>query len=54
MRAGFEVVIAADGEEALRRVAPHAPDLIVLDIPMLRTDGREGLRRRHKPNDLPR
>ncbi len=44
-RAGFEVTVAADGEEALREAARVRPDLIVLDVLMPRLDGREVLRR---------
>ena len=44
-RAGFTVVIAGDGEAALRRVADSAPDLIVLDVQMPKLDGREVCRR---------
>ena len=44
-RAGFAVIVAADGEQALRQVSNFCPDLIVLDILMPRLDGRETLRR---------
>ncbi|MGD9099018.1 MAG: response regulator, partial [Anaerolineae bacterium] len=44
-RAGFAVVVAADGEEALLQVASAAPDLVVLDVLMPKLDGREVLRR---------
>jgi len=44
-RAGFTVVVATDGEAALRRVDDFNPDLIVLDVLMPRLDGRETLRR---------
>ncbi len=43
-RAGFDVAVAADGEEALSQVAGFEPDLIVLDVLMPRLDGRETLR----------
>ncbi len=42
---GYEVVTAADGEEALAKVAEERPDLIVCDIMMPRMDGREVARR---------
>ena len=44
-RAGFTVEVASDGENALRRVADFAPDLIVLDVLMPRLDGRQVCRR---------
>ena len=37
--AGFEVVTAENGFEALSKVARHAPDLIFVDIMMPRLDG---------------
>jgi adenylate cyclase len=42
---GYEVATAADGEEALIRVAELEPDLILLDIMMPRLDGIETVRR---------
>ncbi|NOR83757.1 MAG: response regulator [Ardenticatenales bacterium] len=44
-RAGFEVAVAADGEEALLKIASFAPALIILDVMMPKLDGREVLRR---------
>jgi DNA-binding response OmpR family regulator len=44
-RSGFIVAIAANGEEALGRVATSAPDAIIMDVMMPRMDGREALRR---------
>lgn len=44
-RAGFEVIVAADGETALQEAVRARPDLIVLDVLMPRLDGREVLRR---------
>jgi DNA-binding response OmpR family regulator len=44
-RVGFTVTVAADGEQALRQVSDHVPDLIVLDVLMPKIDGREVLRR---------
>ena len=38
---GFEVAVAADGEEALAQVAAFDPDLILLDIMMPRRSGYE-------------
>jgi DNA-binding response OmpR family regulator len=42
---GYEVLTAADGEEALRRLEQDHPDLVVLDIMMPKLDGYEVLRR---------
>jgi DNA-binding response OmpR family regulator len=50
-RSGFHIDTAADGEEALRRAACFAPDLIVLDVLMPRLDGREVLRRLRRADD---
>jgi DNA-binding response OmpR family regulator len=50
-RAGFEVAIAADGEEALDQVARFAPSLIVLDVLMPRLNGRVVLRRLRQDGD---
>ena len=50
-RAGFSVVVAADGEAALRCVENAAPDLIVLDVLMPRLGGRETLRRLRQAGD---
>lgn len=38
-RAGFEIVVATDGEEALRIVLSDAPDLVVLDVALPLLDG---------------
>ncbi len=44
-RAGFEVVLARDGVEGLRKAEAEAPSLIVLDILMPNMDGIEVCRR---------
>ena len=43
-RSGLEVTVAANGEEALQKVATGHHDLLVLDVLMPRLDGREVLR----------
>ena len=43
--AGFEVMTAASGAEALRAVAASRPDLVLLDIMMPDGDGFEVVRR---------
>ena len=42
--AGFRVAQAADGEEALARVAKEKPDLVIMDLSMPRMDGWEATR----------
>ena len=42
---GFEVLVALDGEEALRRAAHSHPHLILLDVMMPGIDGFETCRR---------
>jgi two-component system alkaline phosphatase synthesis response regulator PhoP/two-component system response regulator VicR len=43
-RAGYEVITAFDGVEALRKVHDEKPDLIVLDVMMPQMDGFETLK----------
>ncbi|RYE88486.1 MAG: sigma-54-dependent Fis family transcriptional regulator, partial [Myxococcales bacterium] len=51
---GFEVVAAADGQEALEQLTTTVPDVIVTDLKMPRVDGLELLRRaRAAHEDLP-
>ena len=53
-RSGFDVSVAANGEDALRQVGEFGPDLVVLDVLMPRMDGREALRRlRQEGNWIP-
>ena len=42
---GFDVATASNGEEGLREVDAHRPDLIILDIMMPGMDGVEACRR---------
>lgn len=54
--AGFEVVTAADGEEALRLARSHVPDLVLLDLMLPEVDGLEVckiLRRDSSTSSLP-
>ncbi len=44
-RAGLQVTVADEGEQALLRAAEVRPDLLILDILMPKMDGREVLRR---------
>jgi diguanylate cyclase (GGDEF)-like protein len=48
---GYEVFTASDGEEGLRAVETHQPDLIITDVMMPKVDGYELARRvRANPN----
>jgi two-component system alkaline phosphatase synthesis response regulator PhoP/two-component system response regulator VicR len=44
-RAGYQVVTAFDGPEALKKVESERPDLVVLDVMMPKMDGFEVLKR---------
>jgi DNA-binding response OmpR family regulator len=44
-KAGYEVLVAEDGEEALRAAREERPDLVFLDIMMPRLSGYEVCRR---------
>lgn len=44
-RAGFEVAVAADGEQGVAMAASEAPDLIVMDLSLPVLDGWEATRR---------
>ena len=55
-RAGYEVVTAFDGKEALEKVEAENPDLVVLDVMMPYMDGFEvlqNLRKNQATRDLP-
>jgi DNA-binding response OmpR family regulator len=44
MKAGYEVITAADGEEGLRLAQEQKPDLVVLDMLLPKLSGPEVLR----------
>ncbi len=50
---GYEVVTAADGQEALDRFAEHRFDLVVLDIMLPKLDGIEVCRRLRTRSQVP-
>jgi adenylate cyclase len=50
---GYELIQAADGEEALASAAQHLPDLILLDVEMPKLDGFEVCRRIKNDPALP-
>jgi len=43
-RVGYQVIIAADGEEGLRLARENKPDLVILDLMLPKLPGREVLR----------
>jgi len=51
-RSGYDVALAADGRDALKKLTSFDPDLILLDIQMPRLDGWEFLELAHKHHDL--
>lgn len=56
VRAGFEVLEAADGQEALAKVKEQLPDIMILDVMMPGMDGFtvcENLRKEEKTSELP-
>ena len=52
-RDGFEVVQAADGEQALELFASESPDLVVLDIMLPKLDGLEVCKRLRARSSVP-
>ncbi len=52
-RAGFQIIQAGDGEEALQRWADEQPDLIVLDINLPKIDGFTVCQRIRQQDDTP-
>jgi adenylate cyclase len=50
---GYELIEAADGEEALAAARQHLPDLILLDVMMPKIDGIEVCRQLKADADLP-
>ena len=52
-RAGFEVFVAADGDEALRAFSSRRPDLVILDLTLPRIDGLDVARAMRRASDVP-
>ena len=50
---GFDVIIAADGEEAIARFGTGNPDIVLLDIMMPKLDGWQVCREIRKKSDCP-
>jgi len=50
---GYEVLTAGDGQEALRLLFTHNPDLVLLDVMMPRMDGWQTCSRIREVSDVP-
>ncbi|MDN4462665.1 response regulator YycF [Fructilactobacillus sanfranciscensis] len=50
---GYEVEVAYDGEDALKKVEENTPDLIILDIMLPKIDGLEVAKEVRKTHDMP-
>jgi DNA-binding response OmpR family regulator len=50
-KAGYEVAVAADGGEAMKKAAQFKPQLILLDLRMPRVSGIEFLQQYKRPKD---
>lgn len=51
--AGYDTVLAANGHEALSRLAAHEPDLMILDLGLPDMNGKEVIERLRLRSDLP-
>lgn len=49
---GFDVVVAIDGEEGMRKAKETRPDLVLLDIIMPKKDGYEVIKEMKEDEDL--
>lgn len=50
---GYEVLTAGDGQEALRLIFAHQPDLVLLDVVMPKMDGWQTCSRIREMSDVP-
>lgn len=50
---GYNVVVAGDGEQALRTARENPPDLLILDVMLPGIDGLEVARRIRRGSDIP-
>src|SRR5690606_17264222 len=51
--AGYEVITAFDGEQAMAQFAAHTPELVVLDVNLPRLDGFEVLAALRRNSEVP-
>jgi DNA-binding response OmpR family regulator len=52
-RGGFRTTVARTGAEALELAAAHDPDVVLLDLALPDTDGRDVCRRLRRASDVP-
>ena len=52
-KAGYEILLAADGNEALRQARTSSPDLILLDLMIPEVDGLDVCRELRKTSNVP-
>lgn len=52
-RSGYEVIVARDGREGLRRAQQESPNLVVLDLNLPVVDGLDVCRALRRESDLP-
>jgi DNA-binding response OmpR family regulator len=52
-RAGFDVITATNGEDALQTFARSGPDLVILDLTLPRLDGLDVARAMRRAGDVP-
>lgn len=53
MKEGYEVIVAADGEEALMQFHQHHPHIVLMDVMMPKMDGFQVCREIRKESDVP-
>lgn len=53
IKANYEVIVAVDGEEAIRKFKSVAPDLVLLDVMLPKKDGWEVLKEIRKESKCP-
>lgn len=53
VNAGYEVITAFDGEQALAQFTAHTPELVVLDVNLPRLDGFQVLTALRRDSDVP-
>jgi CheY-like chemotaxis protein len=49
---GFDVVVAENGEEAVKRAIVSEPDLVLMDVMMPRVDGIEATKRLRRSSEF--